>query len=108
MERTGGNLPDFEQLFMSRELKKDRPFHTLLLLYKGMLVNLLVSLLFYILKHARRPNSKKRRHAGHVSAAWCRVCYYSARSREVRAERGKLRTALRPVMLKHRNIPVIM
>lgn len=45
-------MPDFEQLFMSREIKKDRPFHTLLLLYRGMRINLLVSLLFYILKHA--------------------------------------------------------
>ncbi|WP_148449166.1 ABC transporter transmembrane domain-containing protein, partial [Paenibacillus ihuae] len=52
MERTGEGMPDFEQLFMSREIKKDRPFHTLLLLYRGMRINLLVSLLFYILKHA--------------------------------------------------------
>lgn len=52
MERTREGMPDFEQLFMSREIKKDRPFHTLLLLYRGMRINLLVSLLFYILKHA--------------------------------------------------------
>ncbi|WP_310829520.1 ABC transporter ATP-binding protein [Paenibacillus pedocola] len=52
MERREEGMPDFEQLFMSREIKKDRPFHTLLLLYRGMRINLLVSLLFYILKHA--------------------------------------------------------
>ncbi|CAH1194912.1 Putative multidrug export ATP-binding/permease protein [Paenibacillus auburnensis] len=52
MEQTREGVPDYEQLFMSREIKKDRPFHTLILLYRGMRINLLVSLLFYILKHA--------------------------------------------------------
>lgn len=51
-EPAGSSLPDFEQLFMSGEIKQDRPFHTLLLLYRGMRINLLISLLFYILKHA--------------------------------------------------------
>ncbi|UQZ37356.1 ABC transporter [Paenibacillus sp. PK3_47] len=52
MEHTGNRLPDFEQMFMDREADKDRPFRTLLLLYKGMTLNLVLSLLFYIFKHA--------------------------------------------------------
>lgn len=52
MERAEQSSPDFEPLFMNGELKKERPLHTLLLLYRGMHVNLAVSLLFYILKHA--------------------------------------------------------
>ncbi|WP_157643544.1 hypothetical protein [Paenibacillus camerounensis] len=37
---------------MSGELKKDRPFRSLLLLFRGMRLNLLISLLFYIFKHS--------------------------------------------------------
>ncbi|MEK5447213.1 ABC transporter ATP-binding protein [Paenibacillus sp. FSL R7-0331] len=51
-ERGAEGMPDYEELFMSRELKKDRPFRTLLLLFRGMRLNLLISLLFYIFKHS--------------------------------------------------------
>lgn len=47
-----GKPLDFEHLFMNGSLRKDRPFRTLLLLYKGLRVNLLISLIFYITKHA--------------------------------------------------------
>jgi ATP-binding cassette subfamily B protein len=52
MDRTGERLPDYEQMFMCGEMRRQRPLHTLLLLYSGMRVNLLVSLFFYVLKHA--------------------------------------------------------
>lgn len=52
MGKPGKKSLDFEHLFMDGSLRKDRPLHTLMLLYKGLRVNLLVSLLFYILKHS--------------------------------------------------------
>ncbi|MBW4081902.1 ABC transporter ATP-binding protein [Paenibacillus sp. S150] len=52
MSKTAESLPDFESLFMDGGMQRDRPFHMLLQLYRGMRLNLLFSLLFYILKHA--------------------------------------------------------
>lgn len=43
---------DYEHLFMEGTLQKDKPFHTLWSLYKGLRLNLLISLIFYIAKHS--------------------------------------------------------
>lgn len=51
-DKTEGKMPDFEQIFMGGGTRKERPLHILLQLYKGMRLNLLISLLFYIFKHA--------------------------------------------------------
>lgn len=50
--RTGDRLLDFEELFMGERFRKNRPFHTLWMLYQGLRLNLLMSLIFYILKHS--------------------------------------------------------
>ncbi|AWB46994.1 ABC transporter [Paenibacillus sp. CAA11] len=45
-------IPDFEKQFMEAGMGERQPFYTLLQLYKGMRLNLLVSLIFYVFKHA--------------------------------------------------------
>lgn len=51
-ERVEGKTFDFERVFHTGGSGKDRPLRTLALLYKGLHVNLLLSLLFYVMKHA--------------------------------------------------------
>ncbi|REJ15346.1 MAG: ABC transporter [Paenibacillaceae bacterium] len=44
--------PDFERVFMDAGGRKGRPFRTLWRLYRGQRINLLLSLLFFIIKHS--------------------------------------------------------
>lgn len=44
--------PDFEHVFMDAGGRKGRPFRTLWRLYRGQRINLLLSLLFFIIKHS--------------------------------------------------------
>lgn len=52
MIKAGEKPLDYEHLFMNGNLRKDRPFHILWALYRGLKLNLLISLFFYITKHA--------------------------------------------------------
>lgn len=52
MLKNNNRPPDFEQLFMSERVRNNRPLLTLVLLYKGLHMNLILSLIFYMIKHS--------------------------------------------------------
>lgn len=52
MKATTGRPLDFERLFMDERIRRNRPLYTLFMLYKGLHLNLLISLFFYIIKHS--------------------------------------------------------
>jgi len=52
MLKNNNRPPDFEQLFMSERVRNNRPLLTLALLYKGLHMNLILSLIFYMIKHS--------------------------------------------------------
>jgi ATP-binding cassette, subfamily B, bacterial len=47
-----GRPIDFEQLFMDERVRRNRPLYTLFMLYRGLHLNLVFSLFFYIIKHS--------------------------------------------------------